>query len=164
MNFKLFDSAVALLNFVVLSFLSYRMTKANERLTDMQKHIIDNQQPKFKFFIRNVSDRQKELTIINAGGGILFITYLSIRIGSNGNVYLTPPSGSGISNFDQSSACNFSLKPGQMLKFDFGSDVYSGMYGGDVIVHNLKNESTVIYFNSSTFGPYESQNPDFFYI
>ena len=151
------------LNLGIIGFFTYRMTKANEILKDLQIEQKDKDQPVLSCWFRNLSDKNKELSLINLGNKDLIIPYMTIKINDKTCNWIQSISDSSFSNFDDFSLCNIALKSGKIYRFHFGSNEAGGQFGGLLILQNVKAEQINLNFHMTKYGPYHLKDEKFFH-
>lgn len=162
-SFEKWSLFIGALNFIVIALLTLRITKANETLTNLQVETLEKEQPSLVAWFRNIDDKNKEMSLINTGKRDLVITYLTVKINGKSGDWLQPQQDTNFSTFDLMSLCNIVLESGQIYRFGFGSNESGGMYGGDLILQNMKGETTTLHFSMTNYGPYRLKEHTFFH-
>lgn len=161
--YEILNLFISTLNFAIIAVLTSRIAKANESLTFLQIENIQKEQPILSVWVRNISDREKELTLINSGKKDLLITHLALHINGSRSDWLSPKSSYQMSSLDGKSAYNLAIKSGVIYSFSFGSDSMNGTYPVRLILNNIKNETTYIELDLSRPGPYRIDKDNFFH-
>lgn len=155
---------VGSLNLGVIGFFTYRMTKANEVLKDLQVAQQEKDQPVLICWFRNLDDKNKEMSLINLGNKDLIIPYMSIQINSKTCDWINPIPDLRFPRFDNFSLCNIALKSGEIYRFNFGSNESGGQPGGLLILQNMRGEQVTMNFHMTKYGPYKLEKENFFYF